>query len=193
MTVSPGPPASDPLLDRRRFLEDIRSDPTLEVLIVGGGIAGAGTFRDLALQGLRCHLIERSDFASGASGALTRVAQGGFQYLEQGEIGLVSRAVTERNLFVAAAPHPTRPIRVVIPCEIMFGGATAALSRAFRLSTGHSLPGTVVLRAAVALYEWLGRRTRVLLRGGCFHGTNSSAAIPASRNAIARRLTCSKD
>lgn len=159
-------PSSPPLLDRARFLAELRSDSRFDALIVGGGIAGAATFRDLCAQGLRCLLVERNDFASGASGALTRVAQGGFRYLENGEVSLVQRSVTERNRFVAAAPHQTRPIRVVLPTETLAGGAGIALGRALGLSKGHSLPGALVLRAAVALYEFLGRKTRILPRGG---------------------------
>jgi len=156
----------DRILDRARLFAEIDANPKFDVLIVGGGIAGAATFRELALQGLRCLLIERHDFASGASGALTRVAQGGFRYLETGEFGLVARSVTERNRFVAAAPHQVRPIRVVLPTETMFGGAPTAVARALGRADGHSLPGAAVLRLAVALYQWLGRKTRALPRGG---------------------------
>ncbi len=159
-------PFPDTGLDRARFVAEIAANPKFDVLIVGGGIAGAATFRDLAHQRLRCLLIERGDFASGASGALTRVAQGGFRYLEKGELRLVARAVTERNLFVAAAPHQVRPLRVVLPSESLFGGAATAVARALGRSGGHSLPGAAVLRAAVALYQRLGRKTRVLPRGG---------------------------
>lgn len=157
-----------PLLDRRRFFAEIRHKPEFDALIVGGGITGAGTFRELSAQGLRCLLVERSDFASGASGALSRVAQGGFRYLEKGELGLVRRAVTERNRFVAAAPHQTKPIRLVIPCETLIRGLTGAMLRVLRLRSGHSLPGALILRAAVVLYENLGRKTRQLPSGGLF-------------------------
>ena len=156
----------DPILDRARLVAEVDANPKFDVLIVGGGIAGAATFRELALQGLRCVLVERNDFASGASGALTRVAQGGFRYLEKGEFGLVARAVAERNRFVAAAPHQVRPLRVVLPTETMFGGAGTALARARGRAGGHSLPGAAVLRLAVAFYQWLGRRTEALPRGG---------------------------
>jgi glycerol-3-phosphate dehydrogenase len=155
-------------LDRRRFLAEIDADPDFDVLIVGGGVASAATLRELSVQGLRCLLVERADFASGASGALTRVAQGGFRYLEKGEIRLVRRSATERNLFVAAAPHQTRPLRVVLPSETWLGGAATALLRALGLADGHSLPGALVLRAAVALYDALGRGARVLPLGGLF-------------------------
>ncbi len=97
-------------LDRQRFLAEMVIKPDFDVLVVGGGVAGSATFRELSAQGLRCLLLERNDFASGASGALTRVAQSGFRYLEKGEFGLVRRAVTERNRFVAAAPHLLRGV-----------------------------------------------------------------------------------
>ena len=156
----------EPILDRARLVAEIDANPKFDALIVGGGIAGAATFRELALQGLRCLLVERHDFASGASGALTRVAQGGFRYLEKGEFGLVARSVAERNRFVAAAPHQVRPIRVVLPSQTLFGGARTALLRATGRDGGHSLSGAAVLRLAVALYQWLGRKTRTLPRGG---------------------------
>jgi len=160
--------SESPPLDRARFLQEIHEDPAFDVLIVGGGIAGVSTLRELSLEGLRCLLVERSDLANGASSALTRVAQGGFRYLEKGEIALVSRAVIERNRFVAAAPHQTRPLRVVLPSRTLFGGALTAALRALGLASGHSLPGAVWLRGAVALYEYLGRATRALPGGGFF-------------------------
>jgi glycerol-3-phosphate dehydrogenase len=157
----------DPLrLDRRRFLAEINAAPEFDALIVGGGISGAATLRELSAQGLRCLLIERADFASGASGALTRVAQGGFRYLETGDFRLVRRAATERNRFVAAAPHQTRPLRVVLPTETWLGGAPTALLRALGSAKGHSLPGALILRVAVALYDALAFQTRVLPLGG---------------------------
>ncbi|MBN9027550.1 MAG: FAD-dependent oxidoreductase, partial [Rhizobiales bacterium] len=72
---------------------EIAADNCFDAVVVGGGITGAGTFRDLALQGLRVLLVERDDFASGASGALTRIAHGGFRYLERGDVGLVRESV----------------------------------------------------------------------------------------------------
>jgi glycerol-3-phosphate dehydrogenase len=177
--ASPFPP-----LDRSRFVDEIRANPDFDVLVVGGGIAGVAILRELSLQGLRAILVERADFASGASGALTRVAQGGFRYLEKGELGLVSRAVRERNRFVAAAPHQVRPVRVVLPSESLFGGAWVALSRFLRLTQGHSLPGALIVRSAVALYQFLGRRTRILPDGGFFSVRQLRQRYPG----IARRL-----
>lgn len=166
------------LLDRARFVAEIDANPSFDVLIVGGGIAGTATFRELTLQGLRCLIVERNDFASGASGALTRVAQGGFRYLENGEFGLVARSVAERNRFVAAAPHQVRPIRVVLPTETLFGGALAATARALGRVGGRSMPGALVLRLAVAIYQWLGRKTSVLPHGGLFLRTELQRRYP---------------
>jgi glycerol-3-phosphate dehydrogenase len=156
----------DPPLNRARFLAEIARDPRFDALIIGGGIAGAATFRDLSAQGLRCLVVERDDFANGVSGALTRVAQGGFTYLQKSEIGRVRRAVLERNRFVAAAPHQIRPVRIVAPTERFASGALSATLRAFGLAEDRSLPGALVLRAAIALCEGLGRGAKVLPRGG---------------------------
>ena len=180
------------LLNRARLVAEADANPKFDALIVGGGIAGAATFRELTLQGLRCLLVERGDFASGASGALTRVAQGGFRYLEKGEFGLVARAVAERNRFVAAAPHQVRPIRVVLPTETVFGGAPTALARALGRAGGHSLPGAAVLRLAVALYQWSAARPARCRAAGSSSGGSCNGAIPESRRATAPRLTSSK-
>jgi glycerol-3-phosphate dehydrogenase len=173
----------DVLLDRQRFLAEIETDPEFDALIVGGGIAGAATFRDLSLQGVRCLLVDRADFAGEASGALTRMAQGGFRYLQNGEFALVQRAATERDLFIAAAPHQARPLRLVIPCESLFGGGFAAAARALKLSSGHSLPGVAPLRLGVALYQWLSRATSILPSGGLMSGSELRRRHPG----IARR------
>lgn len=170
-------------LDRSRFLTEIQARPDVDVLVVGGGIAGVATARDLALQGLRVVVVERDDIASGASGALTRIAQGGFRYLERGEIGLVARAVAERNRFVAAAPHQVRPIRLILPSRTLFGGAFTAITRFLRVSGGHSLPGAALLRAAVGLYQFLGRATRILPDGGLL----GARALERGHPGIARR------
>ncbi|WP_237153838.1 FAD-dependent oxidoreductase [Oryzibacter oryziterrae] len=148
-----------PRLNRAEQLADLAADPRFDAVVIGGGIAGAATFRDLALQGLRVALIERNDFASGASGALTRVAQGGFRYLERGDVKLVRKAVRDRNLFIGNAPHQVRPVRVVIPTESWLSGAIAAPLRFLKLIGGKTQPGAAVLLLGVKLYEFLSRRT----------------------------------
>ena len=78
------------------------------VLIVGGGINGVGTFRDLALNGVDVLLVDRADFCSGASAASSHMAHGGIRYMENGEFRLVREAVQERNRMIENAPHLVR-------------------------------------------------------------------------------------
>jgi glycerol-3-phosphate dehydrogenase len=96
-------------------LAHVRRDPQAEVLIIGGGINGLATFRDLALQGVRVLLVERNDFCSGASAASSHMIHGGVRYLENGELRLVKESLQERNRLLAAAPHYVRPLKTTIP------------------------------------------------------------------------------
>lgn len=86
-----------------------------DVIIVGGGINGAGIARDAAMRGLRVLLLERDDFASGASGRNGRMIHGGLRYLEQGEIRLVREALAERTTLLRIAPHLVKRRDLVIP------------------------------------------------------------------------------
>ena len=100
-------------MNRQDALTSLKShSPT--VLIVGGGINGVGTFRDLTLQGVDTLLIDRADFCSGASAASSRMAHGGIRYLENGEFRLVREAVQERNRMIRNAPSLVKPLPTTI-------------------------------------------------------------------------------
>ena len=86
-----------------------------DVLVVGGGINGAGIARDLAGRGLRVVLCERDDLAAHTSSASTKLIHGGLRYLEYGAIGLVRKALQEREVLLRSAPHIMRPLRFVMP------------------------------------------------------------------------------
>ncbi|HEY7745423.1 MAG TPA: glycerol-3-phosphate dehydrogenase [Desulfuromonadales bacterium] len=86
-----------------------------DVLIIGGGINGAGIARDLAMRGLRVALVEKGDFASGASSASTKLIHGGVRYLERFAFRLVFEACRERRILQLIAPHLVRPIPFFIP------------------------------------------------------------------------------
>jgi glycerol-3-phosphate dehydrogenase len=92
-------------LERERF----------DLLVIGGGINGAGIARDAALRGLRVALVEQSDFASGTSSRSSKLIHGGLRYLEQGEVRLVLEATRERERLRRLAPHLVRPIRFIYP------------------------------------------------------------------------------
>src|SRR5579884_3331210 len=86
-----------------------------DLLVVGGGINGAGIARDAALRGLRTALVERGDLGSGTSSASSKLVHGGFRYLEQGHIRLVLQACRERERLRRLAPHLVRPQRFLFP------------------------------------------------------------------------------
>src|ERR1700760_3409773 len=100
--------------------------PQADVLILGGGINGIATFRELALQGVDVVLVERGDYVSGASSASSHMVHGGVRYLENGEFRLVNEAVHERNRLLKNAPHYVRPLETTIPIFKTFSGILAA-------------------------------------------------------------------
>jgi glycerol-3-phosphate dehydrogenase len=86
-----------------------------DLVVIGGGITGAGIARDAALRGLSVALFEKSDYASGTSSKSSKMIHGGLRYLEHGEIGLVFESVSERRVQMDVAPHLVRPLPFLIP------------------------------------------------------------------------------
>jgi glycerol-3-phosphate dehydrogenase len=86
-----------------------------DLVVIGGGINGAGIAREAAGRDLRVCLIEQHDLASHTSSASTKLIHGGLRYLEQGELRLVREALAERERLLAIAPHIIRPMRFVLP------------------------------------------------------------------------------
>src|SRR5688572_8617184 len=91
------------------------ADGPLDVLVVGGGIVGAGVARDAAMRGLRAGLVERYDFAFGTSSRSSRLLHGGLRYLAQGRIGLVREASVEKVIIHHIAPHLAAPLPFIFP------------------------------------------------------------------------------
>ena len=87
----------------------------LDLLIVGGGITGAGIALDASSRGLSVGLVERGDFASGTSSKSSKLIHGGLRYLEQRDFALMREACTERDLLRRLAPHLVEPIPMVLP------------------------------------------------------------------------------
>lgn len=90
------------------------TDP-YDLVVIGGGITGAGIARDAALRGLRVVLFEKGDYASGTSSKSSKMIHGGLRYLEHGEIRLVFESVSERRVLMNLAPHLVRPLPFIIP------------------------------------------------------------------------------
>ena len=86
-----------------------------DILIIGGGINGAGIARDAAGRGLKVLLCEKDDLASHTSSASTKLIHGGLRYLEHYDFGLVRKALMEREVLLKAAPHIIWPLRFVLP------------------------------------------------------------------------------
>jgi glycerol-3-phosphate dehydrogenase len=98
----------------RRDLDALRDNP-FDLLVLGGGITGAGVALDAALSGWRVAVIDKGDFASGTSSASSKLVHGGLRYLEHGAFRLVHEALHERRLLLRNAPHLVQPLRFVIP------------------------------------------------------------------------------
>jgi glycerol-3-phosphate dehydrogenase len=94
---------------------DALTDGTFDLLVLGGGITGAGVALDAVLRGLRVALIDKGDFASGTSSASSKLAHGGLRYLEHAEFALVYEALRERGLLLHNAPHLVKPLRFILP------------------------------------------------------------------------------
>jgi len=90
-------------------------DEPFDLLVVGGGITGAGIALDAASRGMFVGLVERADFASGTSSKSSKLVHGGLRYLEQREFGLMREAAQERDLLRHLAPHLVEPIPFVLP------------------------------------------------------------------------------
>jgi len=112
---------------------------TFDVLVVGGGINGAGIARDAAGRGLSVCLCEQDDLAAHTSSASTKLVHGGLRYLRNGEFALVRKALNERETVRRLAPHLVRPTTFVLPHASLLRPAW-------------------VLRAGLWLYDHLGRR-----------------------------------
>jgi len=90
------------------------SEEEFDVVVIGGGITGAGVALDAATRGYSVALLERADFASGTSSRSSKLVHGGLRYLQNFDLGLVREALLERQLMVALAPHLVRPLPLVV-------------------------------------------------------------------------------
>lgn len=143
----------------RDALAHVRALERTTVLVVGGGINGIATFRDLALQHVDVVLVERSDFASGATAASSHMIHGGLRYLENGELRLVRESVQERNRLLRLAPHFVEPLRTTIPIFSTFSGMLAAPLKILRHSAGrkHRQRGAAIIKVGLRIYDTFSR------------------------------------
>jgi glycerol-3-phosphate dehydrogenase len=138
---------------RNEILQSLRENPAVSVLIVGAGVNGIGTFRDLALQGIDVLMIDKNDFCSGASAASSHMVHGGIRYLENGEFRLVREAVRERNLLIENAPHYVKPLPTNIPIFKNFSGLLNAPLKFAGLLDKPGERGALVIKIGLMVYD----------------------------------------
>ena len=151
-------------MTRQADLQALRDNADVSVLIIGGGVNGIGTFRDLALQGVDVLLVERGDFGGGASAASSHMLHGGLRYLENGEFRLVNEALHERDRLLANAPHYAKPLRTTIPIFRWFSGLLNAPLKFAGLLDRPGERGALVIKIGLTVYDFFVRRGRVLPR-----------------------------
>ncbi|MEM9160113.1 MAG: glycerol-3-phosphate dehydrogenase/oxidase [Verrucomicrobiota bacterium] len=139
-------------------LEKLQSIPNPQTLIVGGGINGAGLFRELSLRGVSVTLIDKSDYAAGASCATSRMVHGGLRYLENGEFDLVSESLAERNRLLANAPHAVFPMPTNIPIYTRWSGLFNSAASFFRLKAKPAQRGSLIIKIGLSFYDFLTRK-----------------------------------
>lgn len=134
---------------RQTSLEDLRragtdADAELDLLIIGGGVVGAGAALDAATRGLKVGIVEARDWAAGTSSRSSKLIHGGLRYLEMLDFALVSEALQERGLLIdRIAPHLVRPVPFLYPLtkrfiERPYVGAGIALYDGMSVASGHS-------------------------------------------------------
>jgi glycerol-3-phosphate dehydrogenase len=176
----PQPHEHGPADGARPDVSALRARPSADVLIVGGGINGIATFRDLALQGVDVVLVERDDFVSGASSASSHMIHGGIRYLENGEFRLVQESVEERNGLIRIAPHYVKPLETTVPIFSTFAGILSAPLRFLTHRQGTPTErGAALIKTGLTIYDAFSRDGGAVPRHR-FHGRRRSLAeLPA--------------
>ena len=174
------------MIDRAAAVSALRTGH-FDVVVVGGGITGAGVALDAASRGYSVALVEKSDYAAGTSSRSSKLVHGGLRYLQSFDLGLVREALLERQLLTSLAPHLVTPLPLVLPA---FDGARPnrltgvglnlydVMARASASSVGRA--------PATAANRWSPDRHRTI------DGDEVTRAAPGARRGDPRRpATCS--
>ncbi|MGR9200786.1 FAD-dependent oxidoreductase [Rhizobium leguminosarum] len=162
-------------MKRQEILDGLRQSPKVDVCVIGGGINGISVFRELALQGLSVLLVEKHDYCSGASSALSRMVHGGLRYLENGEFKLVQESLVERDRLLRNAPHYVAPLPTTVPVFDIFSGLGNGIVRFLGLSRRPSRRGAVAIKVGLSIYDFLTRK-RALMPRHQFRGRRTTLA-----------------
>jgi glycerol-3-phosphate dehydrogenase len=159
------------------------------VLIIGAGINGCGTFRDLCLQGVDCLLIDRGDICSGASAAPSRLIHGGIKYLETNEFRLVKESAMERNRLLRNAPHYVKAIEVLCPAPSWFGGLKDAVLGYFGFNARIKTRGALLIEIGLRIYDFYSRKVQALPNHRFYNKSHLREDFPAvTHEAVAAGL-----
>ncbi len=167
---------------RARDLDALAAGEVFDVLVVGGGITGAGVALEAATRGLRVALLERGDLAAGTSRWSSKLVHGGLRYLATGDVGVAAESARERHVLATVmAPHLVRPLPFVMP----FGsgwGPTASAAASF-----------VGMEAADALRRWARTPDSVVPAPRSIDATQTLAMVPGLASAGLARALVSTD
>lgn len=164
----------------RTEVRTVRESGRTSVLVIGAGINGISTFRDLALQGVDVLLVERGDFASGASAASSHMIHGGIRYLENGEFRLVRESVEERNGLLKIAPHYVKPLQTTIPIYSTFSGILSAPLRFLTHKSGKPQErGAFLIKVGLTIYDTFSRDGGTVPRHRFLGRKRSLAELPS--------------
>ena len=147
---------------RKYRLDKIKKKEEINVLIIGAGINGIGTFRDLALQGVDVLMVDRADYCSGASAASSHMVHGGIRYLENGEFRLVREAVQERNRLIENTPHLVKPLPTTFPIFKWLSGLLNAPLKFLGLLEKPAERGAVVIKIGMVFYDYFTRKQKTV-------------------------------
>jgi|TARA_R110001583_G_scaffold50785_2_gene158574 glycerol-3-phosphate dehydrogenase len=165
-------------------LTNIQEGEQYDVVIIGGGINGIGTYRELALQGLKVLLIEKYDFCNGASSSPSRMIHGGLRYMENAEFDLVRESLDERNLLLKNAPHLVKPLRTIVPLDSHLAGIKAAVLRFFGRTQPTSERGSLIVKIGLTLYDVFTRKDRVFPRHQFYGKQQTHLRFPRMRESV---------
>ena len=161
---------------REDMLAELNDRPKVQAIVIGGGINGISTFRELALQGVRVLMVDRGDFCGECSSAPSRMIHGGLRYLENGEIGLVRESLRERDALLRNAPHFVRPLPTTVPIQHVFSGLFNGAFNLLRLRNEPAERGALAVKAGLTLYDVLVGDKRMLPRHS-FRGRSATAEL----------------
>jgi glycerol-3-phosphate dehydrogenase len=144
---------------RRQSLKNF-SEVLFDLLIVGGGITGAGIALDASVRGFRVALVEKRDFASGTSSRSTKLIHGGLRYLEHFDFNLVREALIERSILARTAPHLAQPFPFLIP---IYRNSQKNYDRPLKMRAGLALYDLLAGRRGFGRHRHLSRQEALML------------------------------